>query len=445
MKTNLAKSVIYQIYLRTFTAEGTLSAATKMIPHLCDLGIDIVYMSACCKEDNSVEHQSPRQIASGMNNPKNPYRMADYFDIDEEYGTLEDLGEFIETAHKYGIKVLIDLVYLHCGANAVFIAEHPDYVICNEDGTVAVGETWPFARLNYENQELREYMWSNMEFYIKDLNADGFRCDVGDQVPLDFWAEGVRRIKEINPDVIMLNEGEKTENLSVFDINYGFPIIYATSNLLLDAEAIEKGEEIKDREPVTVESFKALVDSSYENIPQGKFLLLNSENHDTVSDLAERRVEMFLGSDAAEAIMAMLFTMKGVPMIYNGCEVADSCLKNMFWNRFSAGTMSVQWQNALCEKGKKRLEFVKNIIRIHRYNDAITSGDIKWYNDCDENILAYTRESDTQKLIVMVNISRKTQKAILPEKIKKSVLEKNVWYDGDNAIIGSYGILIAEI
>ncbi len=446
MKPDLNKSVIYQIYPRTFTTEGTLKAAEKMIPHLYDMGIDIVYMSACNTEDSSVEGQSTRQKASGMNNPKNPYRISDYFSVDEEYGTIEDLRDFIQTAHSYGMKVLIDLVYFHCSANAVFLTAHPEFVLRDENGKVLIGDRWPFAVLNYEIPALREYMWSIMEFYMKELNADGFRCDVGDSVPLDFWAEGIRRVRAINPDAVMLNEGEDPAYLQEFDINYNFPTIYAISNLFLDLNHISTEEDFKDRTPMTIRDFSHLMDATYAEIPDGKFLLLNAENHDTASDLGEKRPEISLGSDAAEAILALLFTLKGVPMLYNGCEVADATLKNMFWNRFCAGNMSVQWENALTDKGKTRMRFLKNLIRIHKSYASIYAGGLTWTSVENDAILAFTREQGEQKLLIMVNTSDETQTIpALEVSIEKITLKKDVNLTASQLSFAPFGVLIAEV
>ncbi len=447
MVSDLSKSIIYQIYLRTFTAEGTLKAAEAMLPHLHELGIDIIYMSACNTEDISVEGQSKRQKASGMNNPKNPYRIIDYFSVDEEYGTLEDLQDFIKTAHNYGMKVLIDLVFFHCGANAVFLKEHPEFVLRDKNGNVLIGNVWPFAVLDYENCELREYMWSIMEFYVKDMHADGFRCDVGNSIPLDFWAEGIQRIRRINPDVIMLNEGSNSAYLSEFDINYNMPTIYGLNNLFLDTNVLADGRQIEGREPITIDGIKELFDRIYSEIPDGKYILLNSENHDTVTDLKERRPEISLGTDAAEAMLTLLFTLKGIPMIYNGCEVADCTIQNMFWNRFCSGSMSVQWQNALCEKGRERLQFIKELIRIHRYNECICYGELEWCDDivC-ENILAFRRKKDSNRIAVIVNVGCSVKNVVIPKEIKENViLAKNIIVNNSDVYFGSYGIMIAKI
>lgn len=85
----LKGKTIYQLSLRTITPEGTLQAAIKMLPHIASLGFDIVYLTACFATDNDMDVStwSNRQRNSGCGNPKNPYKMADYFHVDEEYGT----------------------------------------------------------------------------------------------------------------------------------------------------------------------------------------------------------------------------------------------------------------------------------------------------------------------------------------------------------------------
>ena len=170
----LKRKTIYQLSLRTITPEGTLQAAIKMLPHIASLGFDIVYLTACFAADGDLDvgTWSERQIKSGCGNPKNPYKIADYFHVDEEYGTDKDLKAFVDAAHDIGLEVIFDLVYLHCGKNAAFIKEHTDFVERNADGTTLVGERWPFARLNYDNNELREYLYSNMVYFIREYNVD---------------------------------------------------------------------------------------------------------------------------------------------------------------------------------------------------------------------------------------------------------------------------------
>ena len=105
------KSAIYQINPRTFSKEGTIQAITDEIPFLKDLGFRILYLCPVFEADKSLDNRSPRQLASKTNNPKNPYRMNDYFSIDNEYGTMDDLRVLVKKAHEAGMYVLLDLVY----------------------------------------------------------------------------------------------------------------------------------------------------------------------------------------------------------------------------------------------------------------------------------------------------------------------------------------------
>jgi hypothetical protein len=100
----VTQGIMYQIQPRAFTPEGTLKAATARLPQLADLGVDILYLCPVFVSDDDPDLQgwSPRQKKSGMNNPRNPYRIKDYFHVDPEYGTDDDLKAFIAEAHRSG-------------------------------------------------------------------------------------------------------------------------------------------------------------------------------------------------------------------------------------------------------------------------------------------------------------------------------------------------------
>jgi len=221
-KTNhFAGASIYQINPRTFSREGTINAVTEELPKLRDLGFKFMYLCPVFREDDSTDRSfwSTRQKASNTDNPKNPYRMNDYFEIDEEYGTMEDLKRFVAESHKLGMKVILDLVYLHIGPNAEILKTHPEFAARNEDGSVKLTK-WNFPYLNFKSEGLREYLYCNMVYYVGVIDADGFRCDVGDAVPIDFWQEGRRRICAIKPDAVQclcikLRTGFFSRNLGI--------------------------------------------------------------------------------------------------------------------------------------------------------------------------------------------------------------------------------------
>jgi cyclomaltodextrinase / maltogenic alpha-amylase / neopullulanase len=394
----LEKAVVYQISLRAFTPEGTLNAAAAHLPRLAQLGIDVVYLCPIALQDDDLrpEFWSPRQKASKLGNPQNPYRIKDYFKIDPEYGTEADLKAFVAQAHALKIKVLLDLVYLHCGPAAPIIETHPDFVIRDASGEVAVGE-WAFPLLNFKSQGLRQYLWENMEYFIREFDVDGYRCDVGYKVPLDFWEEGRRRIEALKPDAIMIDEGDReADQNAAFDLCYGSYWKRGVINLLSGKKtAVDLRNEWQKK---------------HDTFPTGARFLRMLDNHDNAMDSGNSRYEKRWGNQAIESILLINFAMDGVPYLYNGMEIADARPHSIFANRFYGKEMRIDWAEAEAPKGKARQDYVRNLIALRRANPALTEGVVKWLdNDQPEQVVSFVRQSDGQKILLVVNVSKEAR------------------------------------
>lgn len=423
MKENDKKSVMYQIALRTFTAGGTLKSAMEMFPYLRENGFDIIYVCACFKEDEDMDYTtwSPRQKASYCMNPKNPYKIEDYFTVDSEFGNLEDLQLFIQRAHDNSLKVLLDLVYLHCGRNAVFIKEHPDWVKQNFYGETLVGEGWPFARLNYENYELREYLWRNMEYYVKEFDVDGYRCDVGAQVPLDFWEEGKNRIMKINPDIIMLNEAwnEPDYVQNVFDMDY--------SRLVFELSSEKTKEELRKKK---------------EEGTFGKYINY-VENHDTASDSWPNRFDKKNKRTQADANLFYIYTREGMPFIWNGNEIADVAEVNMFSNRFFGKRNGIDWSGLVREEGRKRLQLIRELNQMRHEYDVLTFGDTEIISDDSQPVIAYIRDDGTTKMLAVIGLCENVEyETALFGGTENVVLSRNADLKDGKVVLAEFGFAL---
>lgn len=385
------KASVYQINPRTFSSEGTIQAVTKELPFLAGLGFAVMYLCPIFEEDNSDDRRfwSERQKKSETNNPKNPYRMNDYFKIDTEYGSMEDLQEFVTECHRLGMKVILDLVYLHIGPHAPVLKAHPEFTNTDAEGNIILGP-WHFPLFNYNSEGAREYLWSNMVYYTGEIGVDGFRCDVGDQVPLDFWEEGKRRIQTINPQAIMINEGEKADYLSVFDANYGFywhNVIYK----LLHKEAT--GRDVAENHKAVAKLY-----------PKNAMILRDMDNHDTVTDWPYR-IEEHFGNDCMELILALNYTIDGVPMVYCGNELADKAKLSMFANRFYPGVFACTDRNATGEPVARRKEIIKKLNALKAEVPALADGETEWIPQEHTSVLAFMRVGKNERVLFAGNFS----------------------------------------
>jgi len=381
----VTRGVMYQIQPRAFTPEGTLKAATARLPGVAELGADIVYLCPVFVSDGDANREfwSPRQKASGMNNPRNPYRMKDYYHVDPEYGTDDDLKAFVAEAHRLAVRVLLDMVYLHCGPKAVFLAEHPDFVERDKEGKI-VYAAWNFPKLNLANPELREYLWKNMEYWVKDFDVDGFRCDVSDGIPLDFWETARDRLEKTGADLCMLAEGRRREDqLKAFDLDYGWGFQWDDA-----AKFRAKWEKMRDERPRGGARFIRFID-----------------NHDIANDAFHNRIEKAWGARHVDAALVLIFTLDGVPFVYNGQEVADTARHSIF------GRSAIDWANGDTPAGKARFAFCRKLCAMRHAERALTHGEVVWLdNDQPDAVAAFLRRTADEEILSVVNLSNRAVK-----------------------------------
>ncbi len=431
-----SKSVIYQINLRTFTKEGTIAAAERLLPHVKSLGIDLVYLCPFVMSDDDMNEDgwSNRQKKSETGNPKNSYRISDYFTIDPEYGTDSDMESFVKKAHSLGLRVMFDLVYMHCGPNAVFIEEHPDFVQRNEDGSIRLTE-YHFPYVNFESEGLREYLYENMLHFVRKFDIDGYRCDVGDACPVDFWQEGCRRVRELKPDFAMLNEGRSKEFLGTcFDANYGFEFCYRLVDILRDAKFNAK---------ILKEKWQFEVDNQ---MASGKKMIRWYENHDIANDSYGNRIDILDGGIKGEMALATVFMIDGIPMLFNGNEIADCCVSSFFANRFCKNfTGGIDWSNLVTERGTRRLEFVKKLIRMRHSSALLEKGKTIWLdNDRDEKILSFAREYRGKRMALVANTANEAVTCHCETGLSVDFMSRGVKQDGDSFVLEPYGYIILK-
>ena len=173
----LQKQVIYSVYVRNHTPEGTFAAVAGDLDRIRALGTDIIWFMPI----------HPIGIVGKKGTLGCPYANRDYRSVNTEYGTLDDFKALVGEIHARGMKCMIDVVYNHTSPDSVLYNEHPEFFYYNAAGKPGnkMGDWADVIDLDYNNRALWQYLTDTLVMWAKIV--DGFRCDVA---PL---AAGARR------------------------------------------------------------------------------------------------------------------------------------------------------------------------------------------------------------------------------------------------------------
>ncbi len=368
----LTSGVIYEIFVRSFSPEGDLNGVTRRLDDLQRLGVNILWLMPIHPHG---ELKKKGSIGS-------PYAVRDYYAIDPKYGTKGDLTNLVREAHRRQMKVIIDVVANHTAWDSVMMA-HPDFYKHGPDGQITFPHDWSdVAALNYANPQLRRYMTDMLVYWIKTFDLDGYRCDVASEVPTDFWEQARLELQRIKPDIMMLAEASKPELLrSAFDIDYSWPLLGTVNDVIMRGAPASA---VRD----SVERQRAL-------FPDGALHMRISDDHD------EERAIARYGWPGALAASALMFTLDGVPVLYNGMEVGDTTESGapaLFEN------LKVFWP--IADRRPQFAKFYATIIPLRRQHAALWQGTLTWLHNSDErHIVSYLRQSRSEQFLVMVNLS----------------------------------------
>ncbi|MCA8901281.1 MAG: alpha-amylase [Hyphomonas sp.] len=367
-------AVIYQINTRQFTPEGTFAAAQAELPRLKDLGVDILWLMPV----------HPISEVNRKGSLGSPYSVKDYFGVNPEFGTTEDLKAFVDAAHAEGMHVILDWVANHTAWDNPLVTEHPDWYETDWKGNFHPTPWTDWADiidLDYSNTELREYMAGAMEYWVRDVGIDGYRCDVAGYVPLDFW-ENVRvRLDAIKP-VFMLAEWDTRDlHQHAFDATYGWDWKNA-------AHEIAQGKADANR-------MTGLMQRNLGSWPQDAYQMLYTENHD--QNAWEGTPREFYG-EALETFMTLQFVMQGMQVIHNGQEAGNEHRLAFFEKD------PIVWR----DHPQKAL--IQELIRLKKDNPALWNGAAGGayepiVTDNGSQIVSFAREKDGNKVVALFNLS----------------------------------------
>ena len=293
---------------------GNLRGITERLPYLKELGISGIYLTPIF-----------------LSNSNHKYNTFDYYTIDPDFGTEQDFVTLVETAHKNGIRIMLDAVFNHCGSKFFawkdvcekgreskyfdwFFINRDDFV--KDDFTVADGRFYTFSfwspmpKLNTNCPAVQNYFTELCLHWVGDFGIDGIRFDVGDEISHTFLRRLNAALKEKNPDVYLLGEiwFDSVTWLNGFEydavMNYPFP--GAVGDFWRD-------------ETMTSRDFMRRLNYCRALYPRqiNEVMFNFLDTHDTA-----RVRESCKSSDELLQKLTVLLTMAGTPSLYYGTEIA---------------------------------------------------------------------------------------------------------------------------
>ncbi|TIX51722.1 alpha-amylase family glycosyl hydrolase [Alteraurantiacibacter aquimixticola] len=380
-------AVLYQINTRQFTPEGTFAAAERELPRLKELGVDILWLMPI----------HPIGAVNRKGTLGSPYSVQDYYAVNPEFGSEEDLRSFIDAAHEQGFHVILDLVANHTAWDNQLATDHPDWYEKTWDGQFRPTPWWDWSDiidLDWSQPGVRKHVGEAMEMWVRDYGVDGFRADVAGYVPVDFWETMRARLDTIRP-VFMLGEVQQSSyHRAAFDATYGWDWHHTSKRIAAGAA-----------DATGLFGYYAEHESLW---PREAMRLTYIENHD--SNAWEGTIYENYGP-ALDAMTALAFTHQGLPMVHNGQETCNAKRLEFFEKD------PIDWsQGEGCAYG----QLLADLIAFRDANPALANG--KWgaimsqvVNDKPQQLFGWVRQQDGNKVLGLFNLSGKPVEATLAD------------------------------
>lgn len=380
---NPDNQVIYEIFVRNFSPEGTFKGVEKQIPRLKDLGVDVIWLMPVYKLGDIGKWGSY----------SSPYAIKNYTEIDPMYGSAEDLHDLINAIHDAGMEVWFDWVGNHTSMDAVWVEEHPEFYQKNEDGTFVHPHGWgDVYQLDVDNHEMHQAMIDAMQYWVDEFDIDGYRCDYASGPSQEFWAEATSQVTKDGNRVAWLAEDDAEPELVTngwFDFNWTWKYFGTMHNLKTGKASVD-------------DLRKASADLHSDERYKGRSRIMYTSSHDVVQDNGEGEdVGYRVFGNFQKPFTVLQFTVYGTPVIYSGQEINYQGGKEVLSEKYT-----IDFSNA----DEQTTQFYKDLINLKHSHPSLKTGNASAsYTNLttsdDDNIMAFQRGEGDNALVVILNLS----------------------------------------
>jgi alpha-amylase len=366
---------IYEVNVRQYTPEGTFSAFEKHLPRLKEMGVQTLWFMPI----HPISQKDHKGALGSY------YAVANYRAINPEYGTLNDWKRLVNRIHEMGMKVILDWVPNHTGADHYWLQSHPHFYVRDSAGNFVAPFDWTDVRkLNYNNPQLVDSMIATLKYWITETGIDGYRCDVAGEVPAAFWTRANQELKAMKNVFLLAESNDAWLHTTGFDASYPWDMFHMMKQVAGGA-----------RPAFALDSVRLHVDSTF--LPNALRMYFTS-NHDENSWNKADYATMPGAVHAPFAVLTQTLD-RSIPLIYSGQEepVLDS--------------ISFFYKDTIPFKDYARAPFYKTLLTLRANNSALAGNASfkKLRTNNDAALYAFEREKEGHKVLVITNLSNQDQ------------------------------------
>lgn len=410
---------------------GDLQGIANHLTYISDLGATAIWLSPT--QENDMKEGS-----------YHGYAITDYYQIDRRFGTNQEFKELVKQAHSQGLKVVMDMIFNHCGNENYLFADKPskewfnfssnyvqtsfktanvmDIHASNYERRIAT-DGW-FASVmpdfNQRNRHVARYLIQNSIWWIEYAGINGIRQDTHPYADFDFMSQWCKEVNEEYPYFNIVGETWLNSNVQIaywqkdskiaapknsyLPTVMDFPL-QGLMNQAFDEETGEWGGGLYRLYDYLSQ------DLVYAN-PMG--LLTFLDNHDTSRFASDKDKANNL--TRYKQALAFMLTTRGIPQIYYGTEIlmsgnkgnGDGALRRDFPGGWKGDEI-----NAFSEKGHTALQneafnYTRKLLQWRKGNLAVTKGNMKHFS-IRQGVYVYQREYNGQSVVVFMNGTNSSQ------------------------------------
>ncbi|MCC8132244.1 MAG: glycoside hydrolase family 13 protein [Tannerellaceae bacterium] len=409
---------------------GDLKGVMDRLDYIADLGFTTIWL-------NPVQENKQR------GGSYHGYAITDFYQVDARFGTNREYCDLIEQAHRKGLKVVMDMIFNHCGSDHWWMGDLPakDWLNHQEAFEQTTHYLWPvmdvhapqteidaavngwFTRgmpdLNQRNRHLATYLIQNSIWWIEYSRIDGIRQDTHPYADFDFMARWCKEVLEEYPEFNIVGEAwyskvpatawwqrnsKVSDKESYLKTIMDFGLTFACEEVF----AI-RDEEAKALNPGHFYGFGTLYELLAQDFLHADLdnILIFLDNHDLSRFVKKDETDLWRYKQA----LAFLLTTRGIPQLYYGMEIlmsgekreGDGNLRKDFPGGWPGDPVDAFTKEDRTPLQNEAWDYMQTLLQWRKNNQAVTQGKLIHYTPDQTGCYVYARIKEGATVLVILN------------------------------------------